>query len=58
MMKSKKKILGVFNYSFWENLVGGDIAFLFFLKGTIKKNKLGNPGLDLTTSILKFIDEI
>ena len=42
-MKSKIKVLGVFDGSFLRNLVGGGRKFFIFLKGGILKKKLLNP---------------
>ena len=46
MMKSKKKLLGIFNGSFLEILSEGAIACLISLKGIFKKKSIGNPALD------------
>ena len=46
-MKSKKKVLGVLNWSFLSSLVGGSNSlFKFFKKGDLKKKSLGNPALE------------
>ena len=46
MIKSKKKVLGVFNGSFLSSLVGGGHGFFnFFKRGLLKKKKKGNPDL-------------
>ena len=36
-MKSNKKVLGVFNGSFFSNLVGGSHSFFNFCKGPFEK---------------------
>ena len=46
MIKSKKKVLGVFKVSFLRNLVGAGHSLLKFIQGGLmKKKSVGNPGL-------------